>query len=261
MSSYQPRRSQSSNRSSRAVPSRRVANQFARPIDKMTEVQKQTTEYDPKMTIYDQDYNKKGVLKPNPDEQRAVNRSRRVSGTNAQRAEANEGRDALPQVPSSGRAQTAAVYPGQRAGNPDGKDVSNTLNESRRSGTRRVIGPAGSNLKTNEKWVWEEGPGNDIEDLVPEDWCCIDKDPSTINGNNKPSDSGHVFPKYVNWGNPNQKSLYQQDYVPHDLSSRPKGPNNNPWGTFNSNEPMDMGTTSRVSKRTFEGSKLGEMRF
>jgi hypothetical protein len=100
-------------------------------------------------------------------------------------------------------------------------------------------------LRTNGKWAWEDNGQSREEDLVPEDWCCIDRSP--IPGK-KTQEVGRVFPRYVNWGQPNHKSLYQRDYLNHSVVSASKQANVNPWSGFSSHEPMELTTTNRVKE-------------
>jgi hypothetical protein len=134
------------------------------------------------------------------------------------------------------------------------KPVANQLSPEQKSpGVVSQMAPDSSSqspnpIRTNGKWAWEEGAQRE-EDYLPEDWCCIDKSAGQMQDSLRSGDSGgKVFPRYVNWGQPNIKSLYQQDYLGHPATTKTKQANVNPWSSFNTNEPMELTTTNRVFK-------------
>lgn len=106
--------------------------------------------------------------------------------------------------------------------------------------------PEPNNIKTNGKWAWEDNGQPREEDYLPEDWCCISESPIPTKGGRNADNSGSVFPKYVNWGQPNHKSLYQRDFLWPPKAKPTKKASANPYSSFSTNEPMELTTSNRV---------------
>ena len=140
----------------------------------------------------------------------------------------------LPLVFEAVRASQESQLNGSVAGALKGTPQSTKRRSASQVSTPEPALPAKSSIKTNGKWAWEEGksPPEDSE-LVPEDWCCIDKSPIQNDRSRVFNGGGEVFPRYVDFGEPNHMSLYQRDFPRHKLPSKIKQPDTNPWTTFN----------------------------